>query len=283
MSGPIGTTRVEADPNGQHALARELTEEFASVLRRMEAFDGVGEKAASRILSALPDARRLGDRLASLDFAFGPGVDHSFASWQLRMQPDEEDPEGEVQTEAALAIMLLNEAVFTNEHRSTRQGADDLKGATSLYVTCNDVFAWGCADLEDMRHDQIAEVFGYWEKDPGWGTAVWCMIQRGQMPQRPIMDRIARAGIWDLEAIAAEHGLNPNHYDGISMEMARRKYRVYCDWRRSLGGEPMPFDASWWTGWKEFTTANPEWYDESWKTEDDRLRREWRAANGYRD
>jgi len=277
---PIPTERVAADPNGQHALARELTTELASVLRRMEAFDGIGEKAASAAMSALPDRRLLGDRLAAIDFAFGPGVDHAFASWQLRSRPDDEDPEGEVQTDAALAIMLLNEAIFTNAHRSS-DGAIADGDATSLYVTCNDVFMWGCADLEEMAHDRIAEVYGFWERDPKWGTAVWCMIQRRELPQRPVLDRIRKAGVWDMDALVAEHGLRPNHYDGVSMAYAMRKRDAYVAWCTEEGTEPLPFDAGWWAGWKAFTDAHPGWYDDAWKAGDAATRETWRTLNGF--
>lgn len=278
---PIPTERVPADPNGQHALARELTAELASVLRRMEAFDGIGEKAASTAMAALPDARRLGDRLAALDFAFGEGVDHAFASWHLRSRPDEDDPKGEIQTDAALAIMILNEAVFTNAHRTPDDEAGSRAASTSLYVTCNDVFAWGCSDLEEMRHDQIAEVYDFWERDPRWGTAVWCMIQRRELPQRPVLERIRKAGSWDVDALETEHGLRPNHYDGVSMALAMRKREAYLAWCGTTGAEPLAFDGGWWNGWREFTAAHPEWCDQAWRDGDDAARETWRIDSGF--
>jgi len=278
---PIAAEHVPADRNGQHALARELAAELASVLRRMEAFDGIGERAACAAMAALPDAKRLGDRLATLDFAFGPGVDHAFASWQLRSKPDEHDPEGEVQTDAALAIMLLNEAVFTNEHRTTADADRGPAEATALYVTCNDVFMWGCADLEKMAHDRIAEVYGFWERDPRWGTAVWCMIQRRELPQKPVLDRIRKAGIWDMDALVTQHDLRPNHYDGVSMAYAMRKRDAYVAWCEGEGTEPLPFDAGWWVGWKAFADAHPCWNDDAWKADDAAAREAWRIEHGF--
>jgi hypothetical protein len=278
---PIVTEHVSADRNGQHALAGELAAELASVLRRMEAFDGIGERAASTALAALPDARTLGDRLASLSFSFGPGVDHSFASWQLRSTPDEDHPKGEVQTDAALAIMLLNEAVFTCPVRTASDKEGEDPTGTFLFVTCNDVFMWGCSDLEEMRHDQIAKVYDHWERDPQWGTAVWCMIQRRQLPQRPVLERIRKAGIWDVDALVAEHGLRPNHYDGVSMAIAMRKRDAYVAWCVERGVEPLPFDGGWWAGWKDFVDAHPDWNDPAWKAGDDEARLAWRIENGF--
>lgn len=281
MSGTIVTEHVPADRDGQHALAAVLAAEFADVLRRMSAFDGIGERAASAHLAALPDAKTLGDRLASLDFAFGPGVDHCFASWQLRSEPDEDDPAGEIQTDAALAIMLLNEVVFTNEHHWRSDWPEEARRTTALCVGCNDVFAWGCADAEDMTHRDVDEVFGFWEKDPHWGAAVWCMIRRRELPQRPVAERIRKAGVWDLEALAVEHDLRPNHYDGVSMAMAMRKRDAYVAWCAERGVEPLPFDGSWWSGWRDYVAAHPNWYDDAWKAGDDDARTAWRTENGF--
>jgi hypothetical protein len=278
---PIPTEHVPANPNGQHALAKELAAELASVLRRMDAFDGIGEKAASAAMAALPDAKRLGDRLATIDFAFGPGVDHAFASWQLRSKPDADDPDGEVQTDAALAIMLLNEAVFSCPHRTTAVGDEVPPEATALFATCNDVFMWGCSDLEEMRHDQIAEVYGFWEKDPTWGTAVWCMIQRRELAQRPVLERIRKAGIWNVDSLASEHGLRPNHYDGVSMALAMRKRDAYVAWCVGREVEPLPFDGRWWAGWNEFLEAHPGWCDDAWRAGDDAARETWRMEHGF--
>jgi hypothetical protein len=283
VNAPAATRPAKADRDMQEPLGTHLAGELAAILRRMDVLDGIGEKAASKAMAALPDAKALGDRLACLDFAFGEGVDHAFASWQLRSEPDEEFPRGEVETDAALAIMLLNEAVYTNVHRSAREATEGPRDASVLYVTCSDVFAWGSSDLEIMPHDRIAEVFDHWERDPRWGTAVWCMIQRRELPQRPVLERIRKDGIWDMAALTAEHGLKPNHYDGVSMAMAVRKRDAYVAWCAERGVEPLPFDAKWWEGWREYAAAHPGWYDDAWKAGDAEAREAWRAANGFGD
>lgn len=265
----------------QSDIALGIAGDLASALRRMEVLDGNGRKAVSAAMAALGDSKALGDRLASLKFLFGEGVEHAFCSWQVRSEPYNGHPDGEIETDAALALMLLNEAIFTNEHRSCQDGSAGAGDATALYVMCNDVFAWGCADVEPMAHDRIAEVFGYWERDPRWGTAVWSMIQRRELPQRPVLERIRKDGIWDMDALAAEHGMKPNHYDGVSMAMAMRKRDAYVAWCAERGVEPLPFDAKWWEGWREYATAHPGWYDEEWKAGDATAREAWRAANGF--
>lgn len=281
MNAAVMTDPTPCAPDAQQALADGLAADLASVLRRMAVLDGKGERATASALAGLPDARILGDRLASIGFAYGEGVDHAFASWQLRSEPDEEDPDGEIQTDAALAMLLLNEIVFTNEHHWRKEWPEDARRTTSMHVDCSDVFAWGCADGEDMTRRDVAEVFRYWEKDRRWGPAVWCMIRRRERPQRPVAKRITEAGVWDLDALTAEHGLRPNHYDGISAIRALQQHHEYSAWARSEGRTPIPFGPGWWDGWREFVAANPSWYDASWKAREAEDRDAWRRDNGY--
>lgn len=111
--------------------------------------------------------------------------------------------------EAALALLLINKVVFLNDHWWEDEWPDRAKKVTSLNVNCNDVFAWGCADAEEMPHSELEAVYRMWRKDPAWGTAIWCMIQRNQMPQKPVEDIIRKAGIWELDKL----GLGKNTQD----------------------------------------------------------------------
>jgi hypothetical protein len=130
--------------------------------------------------------------------------------------------------EKALAHMLLNEVIFINSHwwkfeQVGEAGPDGWKtipreDATwtkeeskiiSVNVNCNDVFAWGCADAEELPYDEIENLYRMWVRDPSWGSAIWCMKQRKEMPQKPVEDRIRKAGIWNFE----ELGLEKNSMD----------------------------------------------------------------------
>lgn len=115
----------------------------------------------------------------------------------------EEKPDKEMifEPEMALAHMLMNDVVFLNDHWWEKEWPEDARKRTSINVNCNDVFAWGCADAESMLHDDIEQLYRMWRKDPTWGAAVWCMIRRNQMPQKPVEERIRSAGVWDLDAL----------------------------------------------------------------------------------
>lgn len=74
-------------------------------------------------------------------------------------------------------------------------------GHVTLHVNCNDVFAWGCADSEDIISSEISELYEMWKKDNDWGPAVWCIKKRKQMPQKPVEKYIREKGIWNLDEI----------------------------------------------------------------------------------
>lgn len=74
-------------------------------------------------------------------------------------------------------------------------------GDVELYANCNDLFVWGCADLEELSLDQLEEFAGYAENE--WGTDKWICIQRNVKPQYPIIWDMHIAGAWDdtMEAL----------------------------------------------------------------------------------
>lgn len=106
----------------------------------------------------------------------------------------------------ALAALLMAEEVFVNgAHWKGKDRAEDI----TVLAICNDVFAWGCSDAEEVPWSELRNLYEHFVKDARWGVAVWCMKRRGEMPQRPVAARIREAGVWDLDGM----GLEPNHYD----------------------------------------------------------------------
>jgi len=137
----------------------------------------------------------------------------------------------------ALALMLLNEVIFTNSYwcKVSELGAWDAEKRTcamipipdarwteeeasmiSMHVGCNDVFAWGCADAEDLPESEIRNLYDMWRKDPDWGAAVWCCTKRKEFPQKPVEKEIRTAGIWNLDDL----GLAENYGTKYDREKA---------------------------------------------------------------
>jgi hypothetical protein len=148
--------------------------------------------------------------------------------------------EDQFEEAAALAHLLINEVIFLNSHwwqfsnlgsynqetrridMVPRQDARWTKAESeliSIHVSCNDIFAWGCSDSEDIPYKGIEPLYRMWRADPAWGAAKWCCIQRNEQPQRPVAEAMKKAGAWD-ETMA---NLPPNGYDQRLAEMYREK------------------------------------------------------------
>jgi hypothetical protein len=108
----------------------------------------------------------------------------------------------------ALAHLLAEDKLMIGNNWWWKDWPEAAQATFSIHVLCNDVFAWGCADAEEMRYVDLEEVYEYYHKDPIWGTAVWCIQKRVEMPQKPVYKAIMEAGIWNLDTM----GLKENDY-----------------------------------------------------------------------
>lgn len=108
------------------------------------------------------------------------------------LQPDWDE------IEHKLAHLILADIIFCNNgwHNSAWP-----KDHITHHVICNDVFAWGCADAEDITYSEISDLYEMWKKDPIYGESAWCIKKRKQMPQEPVERDIRAAGIWNLEEL----------------------------------------------------------------------------------
>jgi len=98
----------------------------------------------------------------------------------------------------AIAEMLRAEDVFLNQAKDPE--------TLCVYALCNDMFAWGCADGQNIPYSEVQNLWMHWQHDKFFGVAVWCARQRGYMFQPPVERDIRKAGIWDLDAF----DLKPN-------------------------------------------------------------------------
>lgn len=128
------------------------------------------------------------------------------------------DGESYFENESALSLLLSHEQIVLNNHWWEDTWDEGKKNLFYVGVNCNDIFAWGCADAEELMFHELEDLFSYWEKDKGWGMAVWCMIKRKEMPQKSVYDRIQKVGIWNLDELQKEYNLQDNLYDKFLQE-----------------------------------------------------------------
>ncbi len=198
-----------------------------------------------------------------------------------RKYPNQPEVEECFDTKRALAILLAEDIIFLNNHWWEKTWPEECRDLTSLNVNTNDIFDWGCADAESIKYKEIETVYKYWKKDSYLGTAVWAIIKNRQMPQHPVEQIIREKGIWDLDALQKEYNLRPNYYDGVSKILAKKKYSTYSTWAKLNNMTVLVFDKNWWDGWGEFVAANPNWYSEEWKAEEEKAIADFKKEHGY--
>lgn len=111
--------------------------------------------------------------------------------------------------EDALIYLLEQEEIFCNSRRYLCPFDGIQPSTTVLFVNCNDVFAWGCADAEPLPVDEIAALYRMVKADPVYGSTKWCCKRRNEKPQPPLQGRMKEDGAWDDEL----EGLPENYCD----------------------------------------------------------------------
>jgi hypothetical protein len=100
--------------------------------------------------------------------------------------------------ELALSVLLKKSVLFCNErYYSESKDCKSIGPTIVIFVNCNDIFAWACADAECLPLDEIPVLYRMWERDKAWGPAKWCCIRRNEKPQEPVIDYMKSAGVWD--------------------------------------------------------------------------------------
>jgi len=100
--------------------------------------------------------------------------------------------------ERILSILLKNEILFCNSRHYSFGKDRKSEGETLvLFVICNDIFCWACADAEDITTNEIPVLYRMWEKDKVWGPIKWCCLKRNEKPQQPVEDSMKENGVWD--------------------------------------------------------------------------------------
>jgi hypothetical protein len=96
-----------------------------------------------------------------------------------------DDDSDDVDEEAMMALLLINEQVFLNHRHMKVHASKEPSWNIVVYVICNDIFAWASADAESVGLHELKDLYLHFRRDPIWGTAIWCCKKRKMMPQAP--------------------------------------------------------------------------------------------------
>jgi hypothetical protein len=104
----------------------------------------------------------------------------------------------------ALAILLKDEVIFPNSIFYKD------KWHITLYVLCNDLFAWALADAEEFGGTDVEDIYKFYKQLGHIGVSKWCCIHRNMKPQRPYIEMMKKQeGVWDDQM----ENLPDNYYD----------------------------------------------------------------------
>lgn len=110
-----------------------------------------------------------------------------------------------LEPEDYLKVLLCEDVLFINNGWwFEKENKPWQKDYITVHVNCNDVFAWGAADAENITYHELQDLYEHYKKDPNWGPAIWCIKKRKMKPQKPVEDSIIKLGIWDLKEIYKE-------------------------------------------------------------------------------
>ena len=114
-------------------------------------------------------------------------------------------------TEEALAYLFREGIVFANSRpyitNPWEPKEKHITGESTLcvFVLCNDVFAWGTADAEnitatedvDIETNELYRLMTYVLENKVWGGTKYACWKRNLQPQKPVINRLKSEGIWD--------------------------------------------------------------------------------------
>ena len=98
-----------------------------------------------------------------------------------------------------LALLLHADVLFANTRPYVCPFAGVRPETIVLFMNCNDVFAWGCADAESIKLDEVPALYRLWRANKIWGPIKWVCMRRKQKPQGPVERDMKDAGQWDDE------------------------------------------------------------------------------------
>jgi hypothetical protein len=105
----------------------------------------------------------------------------------------------------ALLILLREEVCFFGSvwHPDKKMSDEGAFLAIGVFVNCNDLFYWACADAERIGHSEVEDLYRQHLADKQWGAWIWCCKHRKLQPQEPVKKDMIKAGAWtdELEAL----------------------------------------------------------------------------------
>ena len=131
----------------------------------------------------------------------------------MPLQPDKVYIDGDYfDPETAISQLVYEGVLFANYRNYSHDNKNFTKDGCTiiLFMNCSDVFAWGCADAEDVSsEEELKQLYDLCVKYPNMGSSIWACLKRGEKPQSPVAKRMKELNEWDISL----DNLLDNKYD----------------------------------------------------------------------
>jgi hypothetical protein len=98
----------------------------------------------------------------------------------------------------AMVATLLDDLILTIDKKTYLDAESRIqKEAIGLFVICNDIFAWGVADAEEITLEELPELFELSEKNKYAGVVQWLCTKRNQQPQISVVKSLKEENYWN--------------------------------------------------------------------------------------
>lgn len=99
--------------------------------------------------------------------------------------------------ESSLAALLKEGILFCNDRyfSSNKEGKSEGKTIV-LFVIANDIF-YPAANAEDLKFDEVPELYYAWTKDKNWGVIKWLSKKRNLQPRSSIRQNMKKDNVWE--------------------------------------------------------------------------------------
>lgn len=104
--------------------------------------------------------------------------------------------------EAMVAWLLDNNYLFLNSRKyvdNWRDKEETHPETLVLFLNCNDVFEWACAEGCEVTYNELPRLFDMVRADERYGAIKWACIKRNLQPQAPLKDMMIKDGAWTEE------------------------------------------------------------------------------------
>ena len=102
--------------------------------------------------------------------------------------------------QALMNLLKANVCFFGSVWHPDRDmdGKDAYLGI-GVFVNCNDLFYWACADAETMKQSEVEDLYRQHIANLRWGATLWACKHRNLQPQVPVKEKMIKEGVWNAE------------------------------------------------------------------------------------